>query len=118
MSSRLVARHLGETENSTGEWLESALGGAVFVDEMHNLYDEGYSKGDPYGTAVIATLLAYMENHRDDLVVFGAGYPKAMERMLSANQGLRGRFSTTITFESYTPEELWPRPGRRATRTV
>jgi type VII secretion ATPase EccA len=105
--SRLVGKHLGETENSTRELLESSLGGAVFVDEMHNLYDEGYSKGDPYGTAVIETLLPYMENHRDDLVVFGAGYPKAMERMLSANQGLRRRFSTTITFESYTPDELW-----------
>src|ERR1700756_1136801 len=48
-----------------------------------------------------------MENHRDDLVVFGAGYPKAMERMLGANQGLRRRFSTTIVFDSYTPDELW-----------
>jgi hypothetical protein len=27
--------------------------------------------------------------------------------MLTANQGLRRRFSTTITFCSYTPEELW-----------
>jgi hypothetical protein len=105
--SRLIGKHLGETENSTRELLENSLGGAVFVDEMHNLYDEGYSKGDPYGTAVIETLLPYMENHRDDLVVFGAGYPKAMERMLSANQGLRRRFSTTIIFESYTPDELW-----------
>ena len=65
------------------------------------------SKGDPYGTAIIETLLPFMENHRDDLVVFGAGYPKAMERMLTANQGLRRRFATTIVFESYNPDELW-----------
>ena len=32
----------------------------------------GYSKGDPSGTAIIETLLPFMENHRDDLVVFGA----------------------------------------------
>lgn len=105
--SRLIGEHLGETENATRELLEGALGGAVFIDEMHNLHDPGYSKGDPYGTAIIETLLPFMENHRDDLVVFGAGYPKAMERMLSANQGLRRRFSTTIVFESYTPDELW-----------
>src|SRR5262245_14075693 len=74
---------------------------------MPNLFDEGYSKGDPYGTAVSKTLLPYLENHRDDLVVLGAGYPKAMERMLSANQGLRRRFSPTIVFSSYTPDELW-----------
>ncbi|MDQ1249742.1 MAG: hypothetical protein QG597_4118 [Actinomycetota bacterium] len=105
--SKLIGEHLGETENATRELLEGALGGAVFIDEMHNLHDPGYSKGDPYGTAIIETLLPFMENHRDDLVVFGAGYPRAMERMLTANQGLRRRFATTIVFESYTPDELW-----------
>jgi hypothetical protein len=79
----------------------------VFLDELHNLYDEGYSHGDPYGTAIVEALLPFMENHRDELVVFGAGYPKAVERMLSANQGLRRRFPTGIVFDSYTPEELW-----------
>jgi AAA lid domain len=38
--------------------------------------------------------------------VFGAGYAKAMEKMLEVNQGLRRRFSTVIEFFSYTPEEL------------
>jgi hypothetical protein len=47
-----------------------------------------------------------MENHRDELVVFGAGYAKAMDRMLEVNQGLRRRFSTVIEFYSYTPPEL------------
>ena len=114
--SKLVGRHLGETENTTRELLDRALGGAVFLDEMHNLYDQGYSHGDPYGTAVIETLLPYLEDSRDDLVVFGAGYPKAMERMLDANQGLRRRFSTTIVFDSYTPDELWQLTGVIAAR--
>jgi hypothetical protein len=47
-----------------------------------------------------------MENHRDELVVFGAGYAKAMDKMLEVNQGLRRRFSTVIEFFSYTPGEL------------
>ncbi len=34
---------------------------------------------DPYGNAIINTLLLYMENHRDELVVL-AGYAKAMEK--------------------------------------
>ena len=63
-------------------------------------------QGDPYGNAIINTLLLYMENHRDELVVFGAGYAKAMEKMLEVNQGLRRRFSTVIEFYSYTPDEL------------
>ena len=60
----------------------------------------------PYGNAIINTLLLYMENHRDELVVFGAGYAKATARMLEVNQGLRRRFSTVIEFYSYTPPEL------------
>ena len=39
-------------------------------------------------------------------MVFGAGYAKAMEKMLEVNQGLRRRFSTVIEFFSYTPKEL------------
>jgi hypothetical protein len=78
----------------------------VFFDEMHTLHESGYHQGDPYGNAIINTLLLYMENHRDELVVFGAGYAKAMDKMLEMNQGLRRRFSTVIEFFSYTPDEL------------
>ncbi len=104
--SKLVGRYMADAEKNTEEMLEQALGGAVFFDEMHNLHERGYTQGDPYGNAIIDTLLVYMENHRDDLVVFGAGYAKAMEQMLSVNPGLRRRFSTVIEFDSYTPAEL------------
>ncbi len=104
--SKLLGRYMADAEKNTEELLESALGGAVFFDEMHTLHERGYSQGDAYGNAIINTLLLYMENHRDELVVFGAGYAKAMERMLEVNQGLRRRFSTVIEFYSYTPPEL------------
>lgn len=103
----LIGTHLGETENATRRVIESAMGGALFFDEIHNLNEESYSKGDPYGKAIIETLLPTLENDRDDLVVFGAGYPRAVDRMLNANQGLRRRFPTVIEFSSYTPDELW-----------
>ncbi|KQH80836.1 type VII secretion AAA-ATPase EccA [Mycobacterium gordonae] len=104
--TKLLGRYMAEAEKNTEEMLEGALGGAVFFDEMHSLHEKGYSQGDPYGNAIINTLLLYMENNRDDLVVFGAGYAKATEKMLSVNQGLRRRFSTVIEFHSYTPPEL------------
>ena len=104
--AKLLGRYMADAEKNTEEMLEGALGGAVFFDEMHALHERGYSTGDPYGNAIINTLLLYMENHRDELVVFGAGYAKAMERMLEVNQGLRRRFSTVIEFFSYTPPEL------------
>lgn len=104
--AKLLGRYMADAEKNTEEMLEGALGGAVFFDEMHALHESGYSQGDPYGNAIINTLLLYMENHRDELVVFGAGYAKATEKMLAVNQGLRRRFSTVIEFHSYTPTEL------------
>jgi type VII secretion ATPase EccA len=104
--TKLLGRYMADAEKNTEEMLEGALGGAVFFDEMHTLHETGYHQGDPYGNAIINTLLMYMENHRDELVVFGAGYAKAMEKMLEVNQGLRRRFSTVIEFYSYIPEEL------------
>jgi type VII secretion ATPase EccA len=105
--SKLLGRHMGDAEKNTEEAIEGAMGGALIIDEMHNLYETGYSGGDAYGTAVLETLLPYLENDRGNLVVFGAGYPKAIERMLTVNQGLRRRFATVIHFASYTPDELW-----------
>ena len=104
--SKLLGRYMADAEKNTEEMLEEALGGAVFFDEMHTLHERGYHQGDPYGNAIINTVLLYMENHRDELVVFGAGYAKAMDRMLEVNPGLRRRFSTVIEFYSYTPDEL------------
>ncbi|HEY0225439.1 MAG TPA: type VII secretion AAA-ATPase EccA [Mycobacterium sp.] len=104
--TKLLGRFMADAEKNTEEMLEEALGGAVFFDEMHTLHEKGYQQGDPYGNAIINTLLLYMENHRDELVVFGAGYAKAMDKMLEVNQGLRRRFSTVIEFFSYTPPEL------------
>ena len=104
--TKLLGRYMADAEKNTEEMLEGALGGAVFFDEMHSLHERGYHQGDPYGNAIINTLLLYMENHRDELVVFGAGYAKAMDKMLEVNQGLRRRFSTVIEFFSYTPDEL------------
>jgi type VII secretion ATPase EccA len=104
--TKLLGRYMADAEKNTEEMFEEALGGAVFFDEMHTLHEKGYQQGDPYGNAIINTMLLYMENHRDELVVFGAGYAKAMDKMLEVNQGLRRRFSTVIEFFSYTPSEL------------
>jgi type VII secretion ATPase EccA len=104
--TKLLGRYMADAEKNTEEMLEGALGGAVFFDEMHTLFESGYHQGDPYGNAIINTLLLYMENHRDELVVFGAGYAKAMDKMLEVNPGLRRRFSTVIEFYSYNPDEL------------
>jgi type VII secretion ATPase EccA len=103
---KLVGRHLGDAESNTRELLDKALGATVLLDEFGDLYQEGYASGDAFGQAIIGTLVPHMENHRDQTVVIGAGYPMACQKVLDVNPGLRSRFSTTIEFHSYTPDEL------------
>lgn len=103
---KLVGRHVGDTENNTRELLENGLGATVFIDEFGDLIHTGYGSGDPYGQAIISTLVPFMENHRDDMVVIAAGYPMACQRVLAANDGLRTRFATVIEYTSYNPEQL------------
>ena len=103
---KLVGRHVGDTENNTREQLEKGIGATVFIDEFGDLIHSGYGTGDPFGQAIISTLVPFMENHRDEMVVIAAGYPMASQRVLAANDGLRSRFSTIIEYTSYNPDQL------------
>ena len=48
-----------------------------------------------------------MENHREDMVVIFAGYPKEMEAFLARNPGLRSRIAFHLPFEDYSARELY-----------
>lgn len=104
--TNLAGQYVGEVEVKTREFLESAIGATVFFDEFGDLIHGGYAHGDPIGQAIIGELVPWMENNREDAILIAAGYPKACEKVLGVNAGLRGRFSTIITFDSYTPDTL------------
>jgi len=102
--SKLVGGFLGQTAMKTNEVIEQALGGVLFIDEAYSLAD---SQQDMYGKEAIETLLKGMEDHRDDLVVIVAGYPREMTKFFSSNPGLKSRFNRFINFEDYSAEELF-----------
>jgi SpoVK/Ycf46/Vps4 family AAA+-type ATPase len=102
----LVGEHLGSTSIKTNKLVDSAMGGVLFIDEAYSLHNEGYSGGDAFGSEAVQVLLKRAEDDRDRLVIVLAGYTDDMDRFLRSNPGLGSRFSTRITFPSYSPADL------------
>ncbi len=98
----LVAGFLGQTSIKTRAILDSAVDGVLFIDEACSLS----SGDDRFGNEAVNTLLKFMEDHRDRVVIIVAGYPQAMELFLDCNPGFRSRFKETIYFQDYTDDEL------------
>lgn len=99
----LVAGYIGQTAIKTGAVLEKALGGVLFVDEAYGLTNK--SEND-FGGEAVDTVLKYMEDHRDDIVVIVAGYTELMEDFIESNPGLRSRFNKYVQFDDYTGPEM------------
>ncbi|MBL1147351.1 MAG: AAA family ATPase [Pseudomonadota bacterium] len=100
----LVAGYVGQTALKTREQIDKAKGGILFVDEAYALTIS--NAGNDFGKEAIAELVAAMENMRDDLVVIVAGYPEPMKKFIDANEGLKSRFQTYLTFDDYNIDEL------------
>lgn len=99
---------VGSTAIKTKKVIAKAMGGVLFIDEAYSLVQEGgQGQKDIFGKEAIDTIVAEMENNRDNLVVIMAGYNIDMERLLSTNEGLKSRFSRKIEFHSYTADEIW-----------
>ncbi|MGH3319305.1 MAG: AAA family ATPase [Streptosporangiaceae bacterium] len=105
--SDLVADHLGGTALKTGEAIDRALGGVLFVDEAYSLAGTGDGQGDRFGAEAVQALVKRAEDDRDHIVIILAGYQREMESFLDSNPGLASRFPTRVRFPSYDPPELF-----------
>lgn len=99
-------RYVGETAPKTAAICRDAYGSVLFIDEAYSLY-RGVASSADYGREAIDTLIAEMENHRNDFVVIMAGYTDDMEQLMAGNIGLRSRMPYTIEFPNFTREQLY-----------
>jgi len=104
--SKLIGRYIGQTTHITRKVLEQAHGGVLFIDEAYSLLQDGDKYKCPFGQECINTIIKYMEDNRNQIIVIVAGYPKEMENFLSTNPGLKSRFNTFINFPSFRSGEL------------
>ena len=100
----LVSSNVGQTAEKTFALLEKAKGGVLFIDEAYVLNKKDSSVN--FGQEAINSILKYMEDHRDEIMIIFAGYTTEMEQFLRTNPGLESRVPNTFVFDDYSPEEI------------
>ena len=101
--AKLVAGYSGQTAIKTNQLVDEAIGGVLFIDEAYTLKSNDQ---DSFGAEAIDTLLKRLEDDRGKFICIVAGYTDQMHDFIDTNPGLKSRFTQTIHFEDYTPDEL------------
>lgn len=98
-----MAGYVGQTAKQTEKVLKSATGGVLFIDEA---YDLVHDDRDTFGKEALDTIMKYMEDHREELMIIFAGYTEDMQALLAHNPGMESRVPNKFTFEDYSPDEI------------
>ena len=102
--SKMIAPYVGQTAPLVNKQCDQAMGGILFVDEAYSLKQ---GQGDQFGQEAVDALLKRMEDDRGKFIVIAAGYTREMDEFLASNSGFKSRFSDYLSFEDYTPDEMY-----------
>ncbi|MGB9153628.1 MAG: AAA family ATPase [Alphaproteobacteria bacterium] len=91
--SKLVGKHIGETEEKTAKVLESAQGGVLYIRKAGSLFNE--SKND-FGAVALEQIVLCMSDARNDVTVIMNGTAKDMQQLYELNGELRSCFNLTL----------------------
>jgi SpoVK/Ycf46/Vps4 family AAA+-type ATPase len=102
-----VAEYVGQTAVKTRKFLESCLGGVLFIDEVYAL-GPGQKDKDSFSKEAIDTINVFLSEHKNDFCCIVAGYKDEIKRcFFSVNQGLERRFPWRHDIEEYSEEDLY-----------
>lgn len=93
-SKALVGNNVGESAEKVRNAVNSAMGGVLFIDDIHLLDDE-----DTMVKETVMELIEQFNTHRDDLVCIIAGTPVEMNTLFKKYPQLRMRFDRQLIFE-------------------
>jgi SpoVK/Ycf46/Vps4 family AAA+-type ATPase len=87
-----IAGYLGQTAQKTNSFLNTCLGGVLFVDEIYSIGIDSDDK-DSFAREALNTLNVFLSENRNNFCCIGAGYKEDVEKnFFNINQGLQRRF--------------------------
>lgn len=102
----LVAEYVGQTAIKTRKFLESCLGGVLFIDEVYSL-GPGQKDKDSFSKEAIDTLTGFLSEHKTNFCCIAAGYEEDIKKcFFGSNKGLERRFPWVHKIDNYTEFEL------------
>jgi hypothetical protein len=101
-----IAEYLGQTTIKTKKFLESCIGGVLFIDEVYAL-GPGKNDQDSFSKEAIDTLNVFLSENCNTCCCIVAGYEDDIKNcFFSVNQGLRRRFQWSHKIGNYSIQEL------------
>ncbi|MBQ6939325.1 MAG: AAA family ATPase [Muribaculaceae bacterium] len=94
-SKALVGGTAEKCRSKVRNAVESALGGVLFIDDIHLLNDNN----DELAQATTSELISIMQEHQDDLLCIVAGTPAEIEVLCKSHPNFRSQFDRVLVFE-------------------